>query len=281
MNQETIISYIINYLIDNGPSLIWKFLLGALVFIVFYIISKKIVARVRYRIESNSLQSDVYSKRISQLVGSMIFILLMIFTVLAVFQVIGFDVALLMWWISLGIGFAMETTISNMISWVFLMTNQKVKLWDFVKFMWSMKLMGTIDEINIRYTVIKTFDKRRVVVPNSIVAKTPVQTYKSEPLVRGEIAFRLPLHVLVSQVKEIMLRLINAHNAVAHKDYTSILISWFDTFGMNVKSYFFVDQTIKGASAYTVWRDLKGQIFEEFKKYGISIPYEHLTLTVE
>ena len=281
MNQETVISYIINYLRDNGPSLLRKFFLGVLVFVAFYIISKKIVGRVKHRIEANSLQSDIYAKKISQLVGSMIFILLMIFTVLAVFQVIWFEVALIMWWISLGLWFAMETIISNMIAWVFLMTNQKIKLWDFVKFMWSMKMMWTIEEINIRYTVISTFDKRRVIVPNSIVAKTPIQTYKSEPLVRGEIAFRLPRHSHVQQVRDIMTTIINAHKAVTHKDYTNILITWFDKFGTSIKSYFFVDQTIKGASAFIVWRDLKGLIFDEFKKYGISVPYEHITLTTE
>jgi len=211
----------------------------------------------------------------------MVFNLLMIFSNLTVFQIIGFEVALLMWWISLWIWFAMETTISNMIAWVFLMTNQKVKLWDYVNFMGTMKMMWTIDEINIRYTVLKTFDKRRVVVPNSVVAKTPVQTYKSEPLVRGEIAFTLPRHVLVPQVRDIMLSLINVHPAVAHKEYSNVLVSWFDSFGMQIKSYFFVDQTIKGASAYMVWRDLKGKIFEEFKKYGIFVPYKNLTLTVE
>jgi len=62
-------------------------------------------------------------------------------------------------------------------------------------------------------------------VPNSVVAKTPVQTYKTEPLVRGEIAFTLPRHVLIPQVKEIMLTLINAHKAVAHKEYSNVLIS--------------------------------------------------------
>lgn len=258
-----------------------KFFLGVLVFVVFYIVSKKIVARIRHRIESNSLQSDVYAQRVSQLVGSMVFILLMIFAVLAVFQVIGFDVAILMWGISLGIWFAMETTISNMMAWVFLMTNEKVKLWDFVKFMGKMKLLWTIEEINIRYTVISTFDKRRVVVPNSIVAKTPIQTYKSEPLVRGEIVFRLPRHVHIPQVREIMLGVINAHKAIVHKDYTSVLITWFDKYGTNIKSYFFVNQTIKGASAFIVGRDLKGKIFEEFKKYGINIPYEHMSLTME
>lgn len=96
MSQENIVSYIINYLRENGPSMLRKFFLGAVVFVALYIISKKIVARVKQRIESNSLQSDVYAKRIAQLAGSMVFILLMIFAVLAVFQVIGFEVALLM-----------------------------------------------------------------------------------------------------------------------------------------------------------------------------------------
>jgi small-conductance mechanosensitive channel len=272
----------IDYLKENGWDILWKIFLAVLVFVVAYTISKKIVAKIRARIEANSAQqTPEYAKKLSWIVWTMIFVLLMIFTLLAVFQVIGVDVALLMWGISLGLGFAMETTITDMISGIFLMTNQKVKLWDYVKFLWDMNLMGTIDEINIRYTVIKTFDKRRVIVPNSVVAQTPVQTYKSEPLVRGEIAFTLSRHVLFPQVKEIMLKLINAHKAVAHKEYSNVLISWFDTFGIQIKSYFFVDQTIKGASAYTVWRDLKKKIFEEFKKYGISIPYEHLTLTVE
>ncbi len=88
MDQETILSYILTYLTENGLSMLGKFFLGVLVFVIFYAVSKKIVARIRHRIESNSLQSDVYSQRVSHLVGSMVFILLMIFAVLAVFQVI-------------------------------------------------------------------------------------------------------------------------------------------------------------------------------------------------
>ncbi|HCB51917.1 TPA: hypothetical protein DEP21_05135 [Patescibacteria group bacterium] len=50
--------------------------------------------------------------------------------------------------------------------------------------MGSLKLLGTIEEINIRYTVIRTFDKRRTIVPNSIIAKTPIRTLKTEPILR-------------------------------------------------------------------------------------------------
>lgn len=280
MYVEAIINYLISYLKDHGLDILWKTFLAIAVFVVFRYVSKRIVAKIRHRIESYSLQTTEYSQRISKLVGNVVFILLMIFTVLAVFQVIGFDVALLMWGISLGVWFAMETTIGNMIAGVLLLMNQKVRLGDYVKFFGKLNMMWTIDEINIRYTVIKTFDKRRVIVPNSVVAATPIQTYKSEPLVRGEIKFTVPRHVLFSQIQEIMVPIINGHKSVVHKDYTSVLIAGFDTSGMQIVAYFFVDQLAK-KSAFIVGRELKWKIFEEFKKYGIVLPYKHLTLTVE
>lgn len=67
-----------------------------LVFVVGYLVAKRIVANIRTRIESQTVQPQEYAKKISHLVGAMIFILLMIFVLLAVFQVIGFDAALIM-----------------------------------------------------------------------------------------------------------------------------------------------------------------------------------------
>lgn len=78
----------------------------------------------------------------------------------------------------------METTIGNMIAGIMIMTNEKIKIGDFMQFMGKINMRGTIEEINIRYTVIRTYDKKRTIIPNSILAKTPVQTYKSEPLLR-------------------------------------------------------------------------------------------------
>ena len=96
MTTEKIINYIIARITENGLDLLKTSALAAGVFIAFLVVIKTVVAKVKKRIESNSLQEDVYSKKVAKLAGSMLFILLMIFNILAVFQVIGFDTALIM-----------------------------------------------------------------------------------------------------------------------------------------------------------------------------------------
>jgi hypothetical protein len=66
------------------------------VFIIGYGIIQWIVKKMKTRIQANSLEETVYIKRTSELVGKFVFILLMIFLILAVFQVIGFDTAIIM-----------------------------------------------------------------------------------------------------------------------------------------------------------------------------------------
>jgi small-conductance mechanosensitive channel len=129
----------------------------------------------------------------------------------------------------------METTIGNMMAGIMLMTNEKVRLGDFVQFMGSLNIMGTIEEINVRYTVIRTFDKRRTIIPNSVVASTPIKTLKTETLIRGNIKLRLPRHIDIDQVKSLLIQTINSIDGVLHQEYTNIVVSGFDNGGIAVE----------------------------------------------
>lgn len=119
----------------------------------------------------------------------------------------------------------METTIENMIAGVMIMTNQKVRLGDLVQFMGSLNIMGTIEEITIRYTVVRTFDKRRTIIPNTIISSTPIKTLKTESLIRGDIKIRLPRHIDTDQIKSLLIQIINSIKGVLHQEYTNIVVS--------------------------------------------------------
>ncbi|MFA6256675.1 MAG: mechanosensitive ion channel family protein [Candidatus Absconditabacterales bacterium] len=280
MTTTTITTYIFTRIKDNGLDLLKTTALAVGVFITFLIMIKTVVKKVRERIQQNSLQEDVYSKKVANLAGSMLYILLMIFNILAVFQVIGFDVALIMGGISISIGFAMDTTIGNMLAGIMIMTNHKVKLGDLVQFMGSLNMMGTIEEINVRYTIVRTFDKRRTIIPNTIVASTPIKTFKSETLIRGNVKLRLPRHIDTDQIKSLLIQILNNIKGVLHPEYTNIVISGFDSGGIVMQGFFFVNPQSKRGSI-AIKKDFMINVLEQFKKYGIKIPNTHMTLTVE
>ena len=88
MTTTTIITYILTRIKNNGLELLKSAVLAIGVFIAFLLVIKTVVTKVKTRIQENSLQEDVYSKKVAKLAGSMLYILLMIFNILAVFQVI-------------------------------------------------------------------------------------------------------------------------------------------------------------------------------------------------
>ena len=277
--QENIFKFIISYIQENWATVLLKTALAIGVFILGYAIIKRIIKKVKKRIGENSLEDDVYIQRNNNLIGKFIFVLLMIFLILVVFQVIGFDTIIIMWGISLSLWFAMETTIENMIAGIMIITNKKIKLGDLMEFTGSLNMRGTIEEINVRYTVIKTFEKKRIIIPNSVLAKTPIKTYKSEPVIRGEILFTVPRHVHIPQVKQIIIGTINTHMKVLFKEYTNLWVENFDTRWLQIKSVFFANPQKK--SPFMIARELRPIIIANLKRYGIDVPYPHVTLTIE
>jgi len=86
--QENILINIITYFKEEWGILLLKAALAIGIFITGYFLIQWIVKKIRARIEENSLEEDIYTQRNSHLVGKMMSILLMIFLILAIFQVI-------------------------------------------------------------------------------------------------------------------------------------------------------------------------------------------------
>lgn len=85
---------------------------------------------------------------------------------------------------TVAIGFAMETTMGNMIAGIILLGNPHLKVGQMIKLLGSINTMGKVEEFHIRYTVIRTLHKQRIIIPNKKLLHTPIQTKKTEPLIR-------------------------------------------------------------------------------------------------
>lgn len=262
------------YLAENWWDLIRRAFLWIWVFVVIYIIGKIVVGKTKQRIRDNTINEDIYTTKISNLVGNIVMTAFIIFDILAVFQVIWFDVAILMGWISLWVGYAMETTISNMISGIMILTNKKINIWDFVEFFGKLNLKWTVEQINIRYSIIRTFDKRRIIVPNNMIAKSPIKTFKIEPLIRWEISFTVPRHTNFQQLKDVIIPWINDIDWVIEKKFTNLFINWFDAYWINMKLFFFCAPQKKGP--FAVKKLINTFLLSTFKKYWIKLSHHNV-----
>ncbi len=147
--MSDMISTTLTYISSHRTDILWKIILSIVIIFIWYKIIKFINKKIQQHIENTTLQSDTYTNNISHFATKISTIILSIFLVLIICEVIGIKTAIIMWWISLSLWFAMETTIGNMIAGIMIMTNKKIKIGDFVQFMGKLNLRGTIEEINI------------------------------------------------------------------------------------------------------------------------------------
>lgn len=278
--MNNIISFIVNYISKNWWEITKRVLIAVWIFVWIYIVSSFIIKRIQQKIEDNNIQSDdKYSKKLSALVWRILSLVALILNILIIFEVLWIDVSLIMAWISLWIWFAIETMIWNIVAWFFIILNKKFKIWDSVELLGRFNTKWEIEEINLKHTIIRLIDKRRLLIPNKIMADTAIKTNKSEKVVRWDLSISVPRHVNIEQVKNIIKDTINGDENVQDKDYTTTYIKWFDDKWYNFNTIFFVDP--KQISPFIEWTRLRKSLFDAFKKYGINFTYDHMTLDFE
>ncbi len=271
MIKELLLKYTIDYLQDNRENILLKVVWTVVIFLVLKIISKKVIKLIKQKIEYWTMLDIEYLKKTSNLIGNIILVFFNLITILLIFLFLWFDVALIIWWISIALWFAMETTIKNTISWILMITNKKVQIWDFIEILWDFNIRWTIIEINMRNTIIKTVDKRRILIPNWQLIDSPIKTLKIEPTIRFEFEIKAPFHSNTTQIKNILITAINNNNLIKYKNFTNSIISWFDEQWIIFKSFFYFSP--QSWSPYKIASEIKIQIHNMLKKYWIKTPY--------
>lgn len=115
---------------------------------------------------------------------------------------------------SVAIGFAFQDIFKNFLAGVLLLLNEPFRLGDQVI---VNNFEGTIEEISIRSTQIKTYQGERVVIPNSIVFTSAVQVLTAMPHRRTDLALGVDYNTDLSSAVEILLKTVKEVQGVLPK----------------------------------------------------------------
>lgn len=262
--------------VSYGLKILW----AIAVIIVLLMISKFISWIVRRNIVRNADPNNKQAEKIGKLMGNITFYILVIFSFFIGFEIVGFNVGLIVGGISFWVGLAFKEILGNMVAGIMILYTKEFKLWDIVEINADQVYFGRIEEITIRYTIIRTIDLRQVVLPNTTLISVPIKTFSSEPLIKLMIPFRTHYDSDINKVIEIMKDTINSFDFVKEKENTKVFLSDYLDSSIEFKAFISIDPNC-GLLPEMIKGSYYEKLAEELEKNNIEIPYNITTLTFE
>lgn len=226
---------------------------------------KKILARmIKDRL---SLQAEVL------LVRTVTYVFYLILAVM-VLNEFGFKISALLGAagvFGVAIGFASQTSVSNIISGIFLISEKPFVIGDAVEIGGTLGIVDSIDLLSIK---MKTFDNRYVRIPNETMIKSEVINLTRFDIRRAQIVVGVAYKEDVRKVLDV-LRDIAANISGAMTDPEPLI--QVDSFGDSRININFGVWT-QTSNAVNMKTELIIAVKERFDKEGIEIPFPHVSL---
>lgn len=214
------------------------------------------------------------STHFSSLVRKFIFYMGSLIIIVSVLLELGFDLTGLLATAGIAtvaIGFAAQTSLSNLISGLFLIGEKPFKIGDLVR---VEELLGVVESIDLLSIKIRTLDNLFVRIPNESMIKNPVTTVTRYPIRRMDLTIGVAYKEDVGKVMEVLKELATNNPYVLDDPEPLIL---FNNFGESALEFRY-GLWFERSNFLKLRNSIMQEIKERFDKEGIEIPFPHITL---
>jgi small conductance mechanosensitive channel len=128
---------------------------------------------------------------------------------------------------------------------------------------------GTVLDIQIFSTVLKTPDNKMIVIPNGSVMDGSITNYSEQPTRRVDIVASCGYEDDIDKVKQLLTDIINQDDRILDEPEPIVALSELADNSIN----FVVRPWVNSSDYFPVYYSLLEQIKKRFDKEGISIPY--------
>lgn len=175
--------------------------------------------------------------------------------------------------VGIALGFASQTSVSNIIAGLFLLAESPFVVGDLIKVDDVTGFVLSVDTMSVK---LRTFDNRFVRIPNDTLVKSTVTTITRFPIRRVDVRLGVAYKESPERVREVLGE-IAAANPLALMEPKPIII--FEGFGDSSLDFLFAVWVVK-EKWVLLNNSIRGEIWDRFLKEGIEIPFPHRTLYV-
>jgi small-conductance mechanosensitive channel len=183
------------------------------------------------------------------------------------------QIALVAGALSVGIGFGLQSVVSNFVSGIVLLAERPIRVGDWVV---VKNEEGIVRRISVRATEIETFDHASVIIPNSDFITGAVKNLtRADTMSRITVKVRAPYDGDVAAVRETLMSCASDHPQVLQAPPPRVFLMALGDFALEFELRCFVANV---TAALAVKSDLQMTILQRFRAAGIPIPvlpHEH------
>ena len=178
--------------------------------------------------------------------------------------------------IAIAIGFGTQNLFKNLMSGVLLALKRPFRLGNVIE---VGGVSGTVTDFGVGSTVIRTFDEKEIVIPNSeLLEKQVVNWSLSDALLRCEINIGVEYGTPARQVRETLMEIVEANPKILKKPEPWVCFADFGDSALNFTLFFWINQRL--VSRMRVCSEIREQIQETFAAKGIAMAYPHMDVNL-
>ncbi len=182
------------------------------------------------------------------------------------------------------IGFASQAAFSNIISGIFIVIFKPFRVDDIITI--GTNMQGIVEDITLRHTVIKNFENRRIVIPNSVISN---EVIVNSTITEERVCIFLEMGISYSADLDLAMAIMadeaykhpkcidarSEEELAAGEPKVKTRVIGFGDSSVNLRAWVWANSSPEG---FEMKCDLFRSIKLRFDKEGIEIPYPHRTV---
>ncbi|MTI87025.1 MAG: mechanosensitive ion channel family protein [Balneolaceae bacterium] len=200
------------------------------------------------------------------------------------FRIIGGSLLASAGVLALAVGFASQQALSNIIGGVFIVIFKPYRINDRINL--KTDLSGIVEDINLRHTVIRNYENKRIIIPNSVISnEVLINSNYEDDLICKWIDIGISYDADIDKARAIMQEEIQNHPSFLDnrtpeqieegEDIVPVRVLSLGDFSVNLRAWSWaMDQP----TAFKMGCDLLETIKKRFDDEGLEIPFPYRTV---
>ena len=174
----------------------------------------------------------------------------------------------------LAVGMALSGTLQNFAGGVMILIFKPFKVGDFIE---AQGHSGSVSEIEIFNTILKTPDNKTIIIPNGGLSTGSMVNYSTEPRRRVDWTIGIGYGDDADKARRVIQGMLDADKRVLRDPEPAILLSELADSSVN----FAVRAWVEAGDYWGVFFDLNENVYKNFEKEGLNIPFPQMDVHVQ